>query len=96
MSVKVDIESDGSMQIRFPGRTWELAHSVIAELKAAPPPGYRMVKSQVTPRGAMKSGRRCNVRLNFVQIDDRIPRLATGGAKALFEPYMLQAQGVTK
>ena len=45
--VLVDIDSDNTMCIRFPGRTWERAHDVIAELKENPPEGYRMVESIV-------------------------------------------------
>jgi hypothetical protein len=82
------------IRIRFPARSWELAHETIEELKEQPPEGYRMIESQVKPRGTRKSGRRCNVRLTFTQIDDRVPPLATSGAKAYFEPYALDAQGV--
>jgi hypothetical protein len=95
MAVKVDsLLGTGGMRIRFPARSWELAHDVIEDLKANPPRGYRMIESRVQPRGTRKSGKRCNVRLTFNYIDDRIPKLATGGAKAFFEPYELRAQGV--
>jgi hypothetical protein len=93
-TVLVDRTDENDLWVRFPGRTWELAHDVIAELKENPPEGYRMVESTVKPRAMFKSGRRCNVALLFLHIDDRIIPLTTGGAKAYFEPYMLQAQGV--
>jgi hypothetical protein len=48
------------------------------------------------PRGEKKSGRRCNVSLWFNYIDDRVPPLATSGAKMFFLPYSLKAQGVTE
>jgi hypothetical protein len=80
------------MIIRFPARSWEMAHNVIEVLKASPPKGYRMIESKVKPRGAHKSGRRCNVRLTFIHIDVRIPIFAADGAKAFFEPYALEAQ----
>ena len=93
-TVKVDILGDNILCVRFPGRTWELAHDVIEELKEDPPEGYRLVESEVKPRAMYKSGRRCNVRLVFMHLDDRVIPFATGGAKAFFEPYMLRAQGV--
>lgn len=96
MKVKVDIEQGtGEMFIRFPARSWEMAHEVIAELKEEPPEGYRLVSGEVKPRGEHKSGRRCNVSMAFIYIDDRILVFTTGGAKAFFEPYMLAAQGVS-
>lgn len=94
-TVKVDIESGaGLLFVRFPARSWEMAHEVVEELRDNPPEGYRMLVSQVKPRAPHKSGRRCNLRLEFILIDDRVTPLTTGGAKAFFEPYMLQAQGV--
>ncbi len=88
------MDGTGAISVRFPGRTWEFAHDVIEHLKENPPSGYRMVKSQVTPRGAHKSGRRCNIRLTFNYVDDRVAKLATSGVKEFFEPYALEAQGV--
>jgi hypothetical protein len=96
MSRKVIVESSSESEVCvcFPGRTWELAHEVVEQLRDDPPEGYRMTESQVKPRAPHKSGRRCNLRLTFIRIDDRIPPLTTGGATAFFEPYMLYAQGV--
>ena len=95
MAVKYDkLQNTEGMLIRFPARSWELAHEVIEELKEKPPEGYRMVESKVQPRSQSKSGRRCNVRLMFNYVDTRIPLLASSGAKAFFEPYSLKAQGV--
>jgi hypothetical protein len=95
MSIKVDMESGTlSMRVRFPARTWELAHEVIALLKEDPPEGYRLVESTMKPRGEKKSGRRCNVSLRFNYVDDRVPPMATSGAKAFFALYSLKAQGV--
>jgi hypothetical protein len=34
------------------------------------------------------------MRLSFVVNDDRMTPLATSGAKAYFEPFALQAQGI--
>jgi hypothetical protein len=84
----------GSMKVRFPARTWELAHDVIAMLKEDPPEGYRLVESTMKPRGEKKSGRRCNVSLRFNYIDDRVSPFATSGAKVFFGSYALKAQGV--
>ena len=93
MSVKVDIShGTGELILRFPARTWELAHDVVEALRDNPPEGYRLDQSWLRPRG--RSGRRCNMRLSFVVNDDRITPLATSGAKAYFEPFALQAQGV--
>ncbi len=89
----VDILGDNTLCVRFPGRTWELMHDVVEELRDDPPEGYRMVESQVKPRAPHKSGRRCNVRLVFLNIDDRIP-MNTVDALLFFKPYMLRAQGV--
>ena len=94
MTVKVDIQNGTGMMIRFPARSWELAHDAIELLKESPPEGYRLIESQVKPRGERKSGRRCNVRLVFNYVDDRVPPLATSGAKTYFEPFMLKAQGI--
>ena len=94
MTIKVDLIEPDGMVIRFPARSWELAHDVIEALRESPPKGYRMEESRVQPRGSRKSGRRCNVRLTFYHIDDRVKRLATSGAKAFFEPYARDAQGV--
>lgn len=93
-TVKVDIIGGDTLCVRFPGRTWELMHDVVEGLRDEPPEGYRMLESQVKPRAPHKSGRRCNVRLVFLRIDDRVTPFTTGGAKAFFEPYMLKAQGV--
>ena len=96
MAVKIDpLLRTRGMRVRFPARTWELAHDVIEVLKENPPEGYRLTESKVQPRSVSKSGRRCNVRLTFDYVDTRIPQLATSGAKAFFEPYALEAQGVT-
>jgi hypothetical protein len=89
-----NLEGVGELLIRFPARTWELAHDTIENLKENPPTGYRMIESRVTPRGSTKGGRRCNVSLRFNRFDDRVPPLATSGAKYFFEPYALDAQGV--
>jgi hypothetical protein len=96
VTVKVDMVEPGVMRVRFPARSWELAHDVVEDLKARPPNGYRLVESQVKPRGRHRSGRRCNLRLVFIHIDDRIPKLATSKAKEIFEPYAQDAQGVTE
>jgi hypothetical protein len=95
LTLKVDVllATDG-LRVRFPARTWELAHDTIEDLKENPPEGYRMVESQVKPRGNRKPGRRCNVNLTFDHYDNRVPRLPTSGAKVYFEPYALDAQGV--
>lgn len=95
MSVRFDpLLSTGGMRITFPARTWELAHDVVEVLKTNPPEGYRMIESKIRPRSQSMSGKRCNVRLTFNYVDDRVPKLASSGAKAFFEPYALQAQGV--
>lgn len=95
MSIKVDLlPGTGGMRVRFPARTWELAHDTIEWLKENPPEGYRLVESQVKPRGGKKSGRRCNIRLIFNYVDDRVAPLATSGAKQFFEPHAMEAQGV--
>jgi hypothetical protein len=94
VSIKVDIDANGTMIVRFPARTWELAHEVVSALKEEGPEGYRLVESQLKPRGLHKSGRRCNLRLVLIHVDDRVTQLATSGAKAFFEPYALRAQGV--
>jgi hypothetical protein len=93
MSVKVEIEDD-VMIVRFPARSWEHVHDVVEQLKETPPSGYRLVESQVKPRGMHKSGRRCNARITFLSIDDRVAPFSPGGAIAFFEPYALMAQGV--
>jgi hypothetical protein len=95
-NVLVDLIGEDVLGVRFPGRTWEMAHEVVETLRDDPPEGYRLLESQVKPRAPNKSGRRCNVRLTFLRIDDRIPPMTTGAAKAFFEPYMLDAQGVTQ
>ena len=80
MAVKVDnLPVSGDMSIRFPAMTLENALEVIVNIRENPPEGYKLIESRVKPRG--KSGRRCNVRLTFQYIDDRIPKLASGGAK---------------
>jgi hypothetical protein len=95
-TVKVDIEETYEMLVRFPARSWENAHDVIEKLKETPPDGYRLVESMVKPRSEHKSGRRCNVSMTFIYIDDRVVPYTTGGAKAYFEPFMLEAQGVNQ
>lgn len=94
MALKVDMISKGLglMVVRFPANAWKMAHDVIEDLKESPPEGYRMTSSQVNPRGSTKGGRRCNVRMTFDRVDERIPPLATSGAKVFFEPYALEAQ----
>jgi len=92
----VDIFDENTFCVRFPGRTWELAHDVVEDLRDNPPEGYRMVESQVKPRDPLKSGRRCNIRLTFLRNDDRIPQMTEGSAVAFFMPYMLTAQGVNQ
>jgi len=85
---------DSTMIVRFPARTWEQAHEVIAMLKESPPGGYKLIAGEVKPRGIKRSGRRCNVRLVFNHNDCKITRLATSGAKEFFGPYAMAAQGV--
>ena len=94
MSLKVDVFDDGALCVRFPARRWETAHDVIESLKENPPSGYRLVESQVKPRGVSKSGRRCNVRLFFNYVDDRVLPLDVESGLKEFTPYMLRAQGV--
>jgi len=92
--LKVDLIEGNGLIVRFPARSWEIANRVAEALKETPPRGYRMVESTVKPRGMHKSGRRCNAKITFIYIDDRVPPLTTGGAKALLEPVLERAMGV--
>jgi len=94
VSVKVWVAENNDVRVRFPARSWEHAHDVVEKLKEKPPIGYRLVESKVTPRGEHKSGRRCNVRLKFLHVDDRVSPMTETTGLMVFEPYFMEAQGV--
>ena len=95
MEIKVDFSGGGLMRVRFPGRTWNLAHDVVEDLKDHPPEGYTLLSSQVNRRGSTRSGRRCNIKLLFRYTDSRVEPLTAKQSLLMFVPYAAQAQGGT-
>lgn len=93
MGTKVDFFDDDTMRIRFPARSWEVAHDTIETLKENPPDGYRLTSSQVSRKGSTRSGRRCNIRLYFKYVDYRVTPMTISDGRKWFHPYMVEAQG---
>ena len=80
------------MVVRFPARNWERAHKCIEELRDSPPMGYRLQRSVVIPKA--KSGRRCNVKMDFVYIDTREPVFTLDEAEEWFLKFAEEADKI--
>lgn len=91
--LKIDIYDEGRiLRVRFPARTWEKAHKVIAEVRSEPPEGYKLTDSRVAPRAIWKGGRRCNVRMTLTYCDKRQPTFTEEEALEYFSKEAEAAQ----
>jgi hypothetical protein len=87
MALRIDRPKNNpnDIVVRFPARSWELAHGIVEGLRESPPQGYRLQRAGVVQKS--KSGRRCNVKMDFVYIDTREPVFTIQEAAVWFAPF---------
>ena len=67
-------DAERDVAVRFPARTWAVAHDAIARVRAATVPhGYRVQSATVSRR---RSGQEVNLKVILHRFDSRHPRLA--------------------
>jgi hypothetical protein len=78
----LDLHQVGDLRVRFRARNWVVAGSAVAQGRVIAPDGYKLMSGVICPTSS--GGRRAEVTLSYLWVDDKFPKLTLSQAHEHF------------